>query len=484
MKNKFLEQAEKNMPQFFEESITPAYRPGPLSAGDEVVLDLGGYYVGCFSFRLNYVDTYIDAPVRLSLKFCETKRELSDDFSKYNGTISASWLQEEIINADNPEEYFLPRRYAARYIKIRVMLSPQKLTLSDFRFKAVSSADMGSLKSAVIRDRELRQIDSVAVNTLKNCMQRVFEDGPKRDRRLWIGDFRLEALADYCTFNQLPIVRRCMYLFAAAAPNESGFIPSFVYENPAYVSGDCFLMDYALLYVAAVCDYFIATGDKSTFLALYPVIKSQMDAADKAVDADGILSIPPDSEAFIDWCPGLEKVTALHGVYLYVLDLLTGVLETIGHKEQEVYKARLQRGRERAAEILYDKSQGRFVNQKDNNQYSVHSTVWMILGGAAEGDEAVRLLHDVLGSEESLKPFTPYMHHYEVEAMIKLNLLHEAEALIKRYWGGMAAAGADTFYEVYVPGKPDFSPYGDRMINSMCHAWSCTPSYFIRKYFI
>ena len=83
MKNKFLEQAEKNMPQFFEELITPAYRPSPLSAGDEIVLDLGGYYVGYFSFRLNYVDTYIDAPVRLSLKFCENKRELSDDFSKY-----------------------------------------------------------------------------------------------------------------------------------------------------------------------------------------------------------------------------------------------------------------------------------------------------------------------------------------------------------------------------------------------------------------
>ena len=27
-------------------------------------------------------------------------------------------------------------------------------------------------------------------------MQDVFEDGPKRDRRLWLGDLRLEALAN------------------------------------------------------------------------------------------------------------------------------------------------------------------------------------------------------------------------------------------------------------------------------------------------
>ena len=55
---------------------------------------------------------------------------------------------------------------------------------------------------------------------------------------------------------------------------------------------------------------------------------------------------------------------------------------------------------------------------------------------------------------------------------------------IKLIWGGMIELGADTFYEVYVPDDPEFSPYGDRKINSLCHAWSCTPSYFIRKYFI
>jgi hypothetical protein len=26
------------------------------------------------------------------------------------------------------------------------------------------------------------------------------------------------------------------------------------------------------------------------------------------------------------------------------------------------------------------------------------------------------------------------------------------------------------------------SPYGDIHVNSYCHAWSCTPSYFFRTY--
>jgi hypothetical protein len=31
-------------------------------------------------------------------------------------------------------------------------------------------------------------------------MQEVFEDGPKRDRRLWLGDLRLQALVNDVTF--------------------------------------------------------------------------------------------------------------------------------------------------------------------------------------------------------------------------------------------------------------------------------------------
>ena len=69
------------------------------------------------------------------------------------------------------------------------------------------------------------------------------------------------------------------------------------------------------------------------------------------------------------------------------------------------------------------------------------------------------------------------------EALVKLGMLDEAAEYIKNCWGGMAKLGADTFFEAYVPQKPDFSPYGDRMVNSMCHGWSCTPAYFIRRYF-
>ena len=59
----------------------------------------------------------------------------------------------------------------------------------------------------------------------------------------------------------------------------------------------------------------------------------------------------------------------------------------------------------------------------------------------------------------------------------------EALAVMKNYWGGMAELGADTFWELYNPKNPDESPYGGTIVNSYCHAWSCAPAYFLRRYY-
>ena len=81
---------------------------------------------------------------------------------------------------------------------------------------------------------------------------------------------------------------------------------------------------------------------------------------------------------------------------------------------------------------------------------------------------------------EAVRPNTPYLHHYMLEAMVTCGMQQEALRLIEEYWGGMVKAGADTFWEAYDPKNSLFSPYGDIHSNSFCHAWSCTPAYFLR----
>jgi hypothetical protein len=314
-------------------------------------------------------------------------------------------------------------------------------------------------------------------------MQRVFEDGPRRDRRLWIGDLRLEALTNYYTFRNLPLVRRCLYLFGAADRNPSGFLPGYVYENPVYVSGYWFLQDYGLLYAVTLCDYYEHTGDRAVFDDLYPVAKSQLDAMYAHLDADGIATYAPGGDVFIDWCDGLKKITALHGVYLYALSHMTATLYILGHPDADLYNDRYEEARAAARTHLYDAGRNAFINARDQFQTSVHATVWMILGGVLDGDAAYDALQTARTAPDSFKPFTPYMNHYLVEALLKLGRTEEAFAHLRYYWGTMTDLGADTFYEMHVPGDPNYAPAcGDTVCNSMCHAWSCTPAYFIRRY--
>ena len=100
-----------------------------------------------------------------------------------------------------------------------------------------------------------------------------------------------------------------------------------------------------------------------------------------------------------------------------------------------------------------------------------------------EGEEAARLLDKASQNESALKMITPYMYHNYIEALIIAGQKDKAHDMIDSYWGGMIENKADTFWELYNPENPDESPYGGTIVNSYCHAWSCGPTYFLRKYF-
>lgn len=68
------------------------------------------------------------------------------------------------------------------------------------------------------------------------------------------------------------------------------------------------------------------------------------------------------------------------------------------------------------------------------------------------------------------------MHHV-VDALRVAGRRGEAFASLRAYRGGMLAAGLDA--EVWDPADPRRSPYGTPLLNSYCHAWSCTPAWLL-----
>ena len=504
MNNFYKERADENIPQIFTRRVSPqksvkfisdeskAFGVGVVqldeiqeifSKGDSITVDFGEHLVGNISFNLSKVDNYIDAPVKIRFRFGEIPMELYRNFDSYEGMISGSWLQEEIITVDYPGNISLPRRYCFRYMEVTVLETPQKVRISDFLVNHLTSADRGKMEDLKIEDKELMEIDKISAKTLEGCMQSVYEDGPKRDRRLWSGDFRLQALSDYYVFKNYMLIRRCLYLFAACH-NEGKYLPSCLYHYPELFSKKTSgFMDYAFLYTVAICEYYQNTKDIKTAKELFDIVKSQMELAIQGLDKNGIITIPTDSNGFIDWAPGVSKLIATHGVFLFALEKNIELAKAVGEIElADSWGEILRNSREGAYKVFFDAENERFVKEGDNYQYSVHSQVWMILGGVTDKETGRCVLEKALSNLESIKPVSPYMHHYVVEAMFKIGMDNKAKDYIKGYWGKMVELGADTFWEVFVPDDLSVSPYGDAIINSFCHAWSCTPSYFIRKY--
>lgn len=384
-----------------------------------------------------------------------------------------------------PAEYTLPRRYSFRYIRIEVLDISSKfnLIIEEAKAIAVSSADNDRLLPYVNSNKELVNIDRIACATLHDCMQKVFEDGPKRDRRLWMGDLRLQALANYETYQMNDMVKGCLYLFAAL-PMPDGQVGACMFLEPEPEVDDTSMFDYSLLFVVALWDYYEQTNDIEALEEMWDTAKMQISLAMQQVDPDGIVR---DSDklgwCFLDWSLELNKQAGAQGVLLYAMRSAIAIAEKLGKKQDaERMTQTYEFYKDAAIKHFYNEETGLFLSGKCR-QVSYASQIWLILGGTVSPDEGLRILHNVAAHKEAVEMVTPYMHHYYIEALIMCGAMNEALSVIEEYWGGMARLGADTFWELYNPSNPEESPYGGTIVNSYCHAWSCAPAYFLRKYY-
>lgn len=450
-----------------------------------VIIDLGDHYTGYFSMKVNHTGLPADAPIRLRLTFGEVPAELNTPFDPYKGSLSRAWLQDEVVTVMRlPDTVNVERRLACRYVKIEVLATSYfDFKIEDITFTALTSARGEVPALAEGTDPMICKINQIGLKTLAECMQTVYEDGPKRDQRLWIGDLYLEALANAYSYKNHDLTKRCLYLLAALA-DEEGFLHATVYELPhPQPQTDQHTMDYSLLYGVALLEYLKETGDRTTAEELWPVVKYQIEFA-RTYLKDWVYDVDkqPSWWLVFDWKDDLNRHAPIQGLMTFAIDKGYELARMLG-REQEVkeWPSVVKQMRKASRARFYDKSRGVMLSGPDD-QVSYLSQVWMILSETLTPKEGVRALEYVLGDDSTCYPGSPYAYHYLIEAMLKCGMNERARELLISYWGGMIEKGADTFWEVYDPNDDEKSPYGFHPINSYCHAWSCTPVYFINKY--
>ncbi|KAK2668916.1 Alpha-L-rhamnosidase, six-hairpin glycosidase domain [Fusarium oxysporum f. sp. vasinfectum] len=428
--------------------------------GSDFILDFGIHMVGYLSFHLDYVGQNMDAPCRLRLTFGESPLDVTMDMNNVKTWISTAWLPDEVINIDIcPQTISLPRRYSFRYLRVQIIdTSPKfKVSFSNVQCESVSAVSQDHQIDAVeFPDPLLQDIDHVCISTLRDCMQTVFEDGPRRDRRLWIGDLRLQALANYSTFRDLDLVKRCLFQFAAVR-REDGSLPACIFEKPTLTASTDYIADYDALFAAIVYDYVEASGDMETGLLLWETV---LDCPKRLLSNLNSTSYVFEAERskhhiFLDWAKGLDKSAGAHGVLLYCLKVTNKLAVRLN--KQPPYNELILKMTEAANSFLKD---GIFVSGQAQ-QVSYASAAWLVLCGAFPPEIARKAFLATISHPNTVKPLTPYLWHHVCDALAMLGCYDECVDLIKSYWGGMVEAGADTFWECYDAQDCMTSPYGD-----------------------
>lgn len=491
-REKLIKKGLAYLPEITRTEVCPvneaAWKDRALTEGESIRIDFGRHMAGRLALTFGFEGEHPDAPVRLAVRFAEVPWEFDENADAYHGWICSGWVQSEQLYLDVlPCSIQLPRRYAFRYVEIKVLAVSSKfrLIVKDAKAYAETSADEKKLRPLRLADGEedLARLDRIALNTMRDCMQHVFEDGPKRDRRLWMGDLRIQALVNYETYRSNDMVKGCLYLFGGLTL-ENGQVAAAIFMDPAPEADESAMFDYSLLFVPALWDYYEHTRDREAIRDLWPTALNQIELAEERLDDDGLVR---DSDrlgwCFLDWNLDLNKQAGAQGVFLY--SVLAGIklAETLGEKGAAEKLRRLYEKMKTAALAhFYDSERNLFVSGS-GRQVSYASQIWMVLGRAVTGEKAREVLKNTEEDPDALKIVTPYLYHHYIQALLDAGEREQAQDKMKNYWGGMADQGADTFWEMYDPENPKASPYGGTIVNSYCHAWSCGPSYFLRKYY-
>ena len=465
------------------EPVSAAYEHDMVPLGN-ITVDFGEHLTGYFSFRVKTLKGDLDAPLRLKFFFAELPAEMNTPLEPWTGTLSRAWMQDEVITVTEPDQLMtIPRRLSFRYLRIEVLgVSPNySFCIDRMEMKAVSSA--GKMMTSLQNDcpEKIAKINEVGIRTLRECMQTVFEDGPKRDHRLWTGDLYLQALANRYSFKNFELVRHCLYLLASLS-GPSGLVPSNVFETPVpHAQQNSYCLNYCMLYTSILLDYLKDTGDYKTARELWPVARRQVEVVSTGISDDGIFRHDwQKGWLFFDWRNGLDLHLPMQGAMIHGLDQACELAAMLGKEaETEGWKELADKMRKVVYERYYDADSG---VASANGQTSVVGQVWMIRSGVLSAEEGAKALRNVLKDKSAVRPGTPYATHYLIDAMIRCGMTSEARQYLEDYWGGMIKKGADTFWEAYDPDDQFISPYDCFPLNSACHAWSCTPVYFIHKY--
>ena len=321
-----------------------------------------------------------------------------------------------------------------------------------------------------------KKIYDTCVRTLRLCMHEHYEDCPWREQALYSLDSRNQMLCGYYAFQEKEF-QRANLVFMSHGTREDGLL-ELTYpavNTPA-------IPFFSLIYIVAVNEYVVHTGDNMIIDEVWKTIKSIVDVFMSRLGENCLIeNFPAPYWNFYEWSKGshnddelkveiprVQKTELLlNCAFLYAMTAYENLCKMKGR----VFAIPLEKVRNAIQKTFYDQERNLyFLSNRDKTCSQLGNAFATIIGLGNKG------IIEAIKNDDSLVPATLSMLGFVYDALLQEKgneqfILND----IRSKYGYMLEKGATSFWET-IGGA-----FNVGSAQSLCHGWSAIPVYYYNK---
>lgn len=425
--------------------------PCKIQPGGWILLDFGLEYNG--GVQIICQDMMGKKNARLRIRFGESAMECMSDIGYKGATNDHSVRDQELLA---PWVGILEYGHTGyRFIRID---NCDEVTVSFMQIYGVyehSGKDiLGTFHSS---DERLNRIWDVGVRTVYLNNNDLITDGIKRDRLVWIGDIHPEMLSLSTLYGRFAPIEKSLDFIKRQTP-----LPAWMNNIPTY----------SMWWMIILHDYYLRTGCMDYLAEQKEYLLGLLKQIDENISPEGEILY---TGYLLDW-PTHEQPDEIPGVR---------ALNVLAVQKAAKILAFLKEDCDLPEKILAKLAQKRYP-VADKKQVKAFEC----LAYGEHTPETLRFL-----TQGGVKGFSTFMIYYILKSIVLCGGEDESVELLKKYYGGMLAMGATTFWEDFdidwtenatkiteLPKRNKKDIHGDYgrycyvgFRHSFCHGWASGP---------
>lgn len=339
-------------------------------------------------------------------------------------------------------------------------------------------------------DWKLNRIYECAANTLRCCSLDTYVDCPTYEQVFWVGDARNEALIDWVLNGDMRLWKRCLLLAGQSLETHSLVLS----QVPS--GWEVIISDWSFLWQISCCEYYRYTGDSETVHQIFPMMLKNLEGIQSHLNEIGLFEI--DGWNMFDWAdmdtPRFGIVTHQNFFAAMALKQTIELAVQIGReKEIEFAEKVLTSLSENIEKYLFDEKKNAYTDciRRVNGDYvksksfSQQTHTAAVISGILS-DERLKLCKKYVAEppEGFVKSGSPFFEFFHLQGLCNDEDTASFLNCIRKNWGFMVDAGADTFWEFWSAKTNMSIDNTGRLTRSHCHAWSSAPAYFLVEFIL